>query len=127
MRVVRRVDLRDQGLKARLEDHEVQMRRAKIVAAGGPHQCADRPIHGNWIARGLDAAEIEPAALVGDEAPAQIHLGLPGILVLIEAFRQECQTSTSAPAIGRPLSSSSNTDTNSPLPGVGERTSESPL
>jgi hypothetical protein len=51
-----------------------------------PQQVADRPVHRHRIARGLDRAELEAPGGIGDEAAAQVHVGLRRILVLVEAF-----------------------------------------
>src|ERR1700753_2644383 len=88
MRIVRRVDLRDQRLEASLEDHEVQVGGTEVVASRGPHQIADRAIDGNRIARRLDTPELKLPFRIGDETPAQIHLGLMRILIFVEALRR---------------------------------------
>ncbi len=88
MRIVGAVDLRDQRLEAGLIDHEMQMRRPVGMAAGDPEQVADRTIGRNRLAGRLDAAELKTAVVVGDEAAAQVHLGLAGILVFVKAIRR---------------------------------------
>src|ERR1700710_1602868 len=88
MRIIRRVDLRNQRLEAWLKDHEVQMRRPEIMATGGPHQLADRAVHRNGIPRRLHTAEMKPPGIIGNEPPAQIHLGLGGTLILIQPLRR---------------------------------------
>src|SRR6202521_5750562 len=88
MLVVGRVNLRDQRLEARSVDHEMQMCRPEVVAAGGPHQFSDRSVDRNRIARRHYAPEIKAPGFVGNKTPAQIHLGLPGILVLVEPLRR---------------------------------------
>src|SRR3954452_24093659 len=67
-------------------DHEVQMGRPVIVATGGADKFADRTIDGNRIAGGLDGAEMQASGLIGNKTAPQIHLGLLGILVLVEAL-----------------------------------------
>src|ERR1700736_1294126 len=86
MLVIGRVDLRDQGFEAGLVHHEMQMRGPVVVTTGGPHQVSDRPVDRYGVSRGLYASEVKAPGFVGSKAPAQIHLGLLWILILIETF-----------------------------------------
>src|SRR5476651_1079377 len=59
-----------------------------MMATGGSDEFADRAIDRDRITGRLDAAEMKKPGVIGDETPAQVHLGLPGILVLVEPFRR---------------------------------------
>ena len=90
-------------------------------------QVADRAIHRHRIARRLDGAEREVAVGVGGEGAAQVHVGLRGVLVLVEAFRRcvpdvDLASATRlAVAVAHP-----GIDEQRP-PGVGERTIDAPF
>src|SRR3954447_26232942 len=86
MRIVGRVDLRDQGFETGLMDDEGQMGRPIIVATGGADKFADRAIDRDRIAGGLDGAEMQASGLIRNKTAPQIHLGLLGILVLVESL-----------------------------------------
>src|SRR5947209_14010185 len=68
MRVVRRVNLRDQCFETGLVDHEVQVRRPVVVATRGLHQLTYRSIDRDRISRRLHAAEMKASRLVGNKA-----------------------------------------------------------
>src|SRR6266478_8006990 len=102
MLVVGRVDLRDQGFEARFVDHEVQMRGPEVVATGRLHQFSDWPIDRNWIPRRFHAAEMKAPGFVGNKPPAQIHLGLLGILIFIETLRRRMPDIDLSPCDGAP-------------------------
>ena len=82
------VDLRDQDLEARLEDQRMQMRRPHGVAILCLQQAADHAVRRDGIADHHHRAEPEAAVGVGREFAAQVHLGLFGILVLVETHRR---------------------------------------
>ena len=64
------------------------MRRPVGMATLGAQKFAGGAVGGHGIAGGLDRAEPEPPVLLREETPAQVHVGLVGILVLVEANRR---------------------------------------
>ena len=98
-----------------------------MVATGGPHQLSDWSVDGDRIAGRLHATEMETSGIVSNEAPAQIHLGLSGILVLIETFRRRMPNIDLGPSDGTALPIGDFGMHGEPRPGVGERTNVSPL
>src|SRR5262245_10520357 len=64
----------------------MQMRRAHIVPALRAQEVAGRPVDRDGIAGGLYAAKADATLRVGEELAAQVHVGLRGVLVLVEAF-----------------------------------------
>src|SRR5262249_53744960 len=84
--VVLDVELRDQSLEPLLAGKEMKMRGAHIVPALRAQEVAGRPVDGDRIARGLDAAKADAALRVGEKFAAQVHVGLHGVLVLIKTF-----------------------------------------
>jgi hypothetical protein len=74
-----------------------------MVATGGPYQLSEWSIDGDRIAGRLHATEMETSGIVSNEAPAQIHLGLFGILVLIETFRRRMRNINLGPSNGAAL------------------------
>src|SRR5438874_9893980 len=70
MRVVQRINLRDQCFETGLVDHKMQVRRPVVVATGGLHQLTYRSIDRDRISRRLHAAEMKAPVLVGNKASA---------------------------------------------------------
>src|SRR5436853_7941219 len=70
MRVVRRVNLRDQCFETGLVDHEVQVRRPVVVATGDLYQLTYRSIDRDRISRRLHAPEMKAPRLVGNKTSA---------------------------------------------------------
>src|SRR5262249_60820255 len=80
------VGLRDQSLEPLLAGKEMKMRGAHIVPALRAQELAGRPVNGDRIAGGLDAAEADATVRVGEKFAAQVHVGLHRVLVLVKAF-----------------------------------------
>src|SRR5258707_318936 len=64
------------------------MRRPVGFPMLSAQQVADRAVGRYGVARGLYGAEMKDAVLARLEAPAQVHVSLIGVLVLIQADRR---------------------------------------
>src|SRR5262249_41411205 len=63
----------------------MDVRGTEGMTLQGRDEIADGAAHRYWVAGRLDAAEGKCAVLVGAELAAQVHLGLLGVLILVEA------------------------------------------
>jgi NADPH:quinone reductase len=80
-------DLSDQSLVAWLEAEKMKMCRAVTVALLGTQHFPRRPVCRHGVAGRLDGAKPEPSVFISIKPPPQIHVGLPGILVLVKTGR----------------------------------------
>ena len=71
--IVRHINLRHQCLQSGLLGQHVQMRRPHIVPALLAQERADRAVHRDRVAGGLDAAEIDVAVLVITHTNEEVH------------------------------------------------------
>src|SRR5262249_61653450 len=69
-------------------DQEVQMRRAEVVPLLRAQQHAGGAVDRYRVSGRLHAAEAERPVDLGRELAAQGHLGLRGVLVLVETDRR---------------------------------------
>ena len=126
-RVVVAVQLRGDRLEAGLVDHRVDVRRAERVPLERGEQVAGRAARRYRVAGRLDAAEREGTVLIGDEAAAQVPLGLVRVLVLVQAVRRGVPDVDLGAGHRVAVGVHHRACEEQRRPGVGERTIESPL
>src|SRR4029077_9798718 len=87
MGIVRRIDLRGDGLKASLVNQKMQVRWAKVVPFLGIEQSAHRTIYGDRVPRRLNTSEAEFSIGISRKLAAQVHLCLLRVLAFLETDR----------------------------------------
>ena len=85
--VVVAVELGGDGLVTRFVDQRMEMGRPEGMAFERGQEIAHGPVRRYRVTGRLDTAEGEDTFLVAEELPAEVPLGLLGVLVLIEAGR----------------------------------------
>lgn len=85
MGVVAGVDLVDDGGVVGVSDHEVDVGRTHGRTVHQVQQHTGGPVGGQRVGRGMVAVPPELALLVGAELPAQVVLGLIGVLEVVLA------------------------------------------
>src|SRR4249920_562892 len=66
----------------------MNVRGPHVVTALRTYELADRPVDGNRVASGLDAAKADSPARIGREFSAQVHVRLCRVLAFVVALRR---------------------------------------
>jgi len=78
-------DLRNDRLIPLGRNNEVNMRRPHWVTIEEIQKLSGRPVLRNWISSWPEAVEVVAALVVGVEAAAEVHVGLIGVLLFVQA------------------------------------------